>query len=73
MQDVLLMVIDCLRADHVYEKGRSYIPTIDGLREMGFSFLNTIATTTTTTPSFSNLLTGLYPFETGIRSHSVRN
>lgn len=69
-KNILLIVIDCLGADFVYEEGKAYIPTIKKLKEEGFSFLNTIASTTTTTPSFASLLTGLYPFQNGVRSHS---
>lgn len=69
-KNILLIVVDCLRADFVYEEGKAYIPTIKKLRENGYSFLNTIASTTTTTPSFASVLTGLYPFQSGVRSHS---
>ena len=70
VKNVLFIVVDCLRADFIYDSGKSHIPNISTLKEKGFSFLNTIATTTTTTPSFSSMLTGLYPFENGVRSHS---
>jgi len=69
-QNILLIIIDCLGADFVYKKGNSYIPTIDKIKKEGFFFTNTIATTTTTTPSFASFLTGLYPFQNGVRSHS---
>jgi len=68
--NILLIVVDCLRADFAYDAELSCTPTIDALRADGFSFLNTIAATSTTTPCFASLLTGLYPFEHGIRSHS---
>jgi len=68
-KNILLVVVDCLRADFIYED-KAKIPNIKLLRENGFSLLNTIASTTTTTPSFSSLLTGMYPFENGVRSHS---
>jgi len=66
--NVLLLVVDCLRADHVYEPGLAHTPAMDALRVGGFSFLNTITTNTQTTPAFGSLLTARYPFETGIRS-----
>jgi arylsulfatase A-like enzyme len=69
-KNVLLLVIDCLRADFVYEAQEAHIPNITQLRNEGYSFLNTIASTTTTTPSFASILTGLYPFEHGVRSLS---
>ncbi len=69
-KNILLIIIDCLGADFVYKDGNAFIPTIKKLKEEGYSFLNTIASTTTTTPSFASLLTGLYPFQNGVRSHS---
>lgn len=66
--NILLAVVDCLRADHVYQAGLANTPALDALRREGFSFLNTIATNTQTTPSFGSLLTGRYPFDNGIRS-----
>ena len=69
-KNILFIVIDCLGADFVYKEGKTYIPTIKKLKDNGYSFLNTIASTTTTTPSFASLLTGLYPFQSGVRSHS---
>jgi arylsulfatase A-like enzyme len=70
MKNILFIIVDCLRADYIYDPGKSHIPTINKIMKNGFSFLNTISTTSTTTPSFSSLLTGLYPFESGVRSHS---
>lgn len=70
LKNILFIVVDCLRADYIYEANKSHIPNINEIKKNGFSFLNTIATTSTTTPSFSSLLTGLYPFESGVRSHS---
>jgi len=67
-KNVLLIVIDCLRADFVYTPNVPNIPNLTNLRKRGYSFLNTIASTTTTTPSFASILTGLYPFENGARS-----
>jgi len=40
------------------------------LMEGGYSFQNTIASTSTTSPNFVSLLTALYPFESGLRSLS---
>jgi arylsulfatase A-like enzyme len=70
MQNILLIVVDCLRADFVYEPGLSHTPTLDRLNAEGFSFRNALSHSTTTTPSFSNILTGKYPFEHGVRTHA---
>jgi arylsulfatase A-like enzyme len=67
---VLFIIVDCLRSDFVYEPQKAYTPAIQKLKEDGFSFLNTIVSTSTTTPSFASLFTGLYPFEHGVRSLS---
>ncbi len=67
--NILMLVIDCLRADHVYEEGIAHIPAVRALMERGFAFRNAISTTTTTTPSFASMLTGRYPFEHGVRTH----
>jgi arylsulfatase A-like enzyme len=67
--NILLLVIDCLRADYVYEDGLAHIPAIRALMERGFCFTNTFSATTTTTPSFASLLSGRYPFEHGVRTH----
>jgi len=67
--NILFIVVDCLRADHVYGE-KAHIPTIKRLMKNGYSFLNAISSTSTTTPSFASMLTGLYPFENGVRSHS---
>ena len=69
-KNILIIVVDCLGADFIYKEGMAFTPTINKLKENGYSFLNTIASTTTTTPSFASLLTGLYPFQSGVRSHS---
>lgn len=69
-KNILFIIIDCLRADFIYEPKRAFIPNITKLKNEGFSFLNTIATTSTTVPNFVSLLTGLYPFEHGVRSQS---
>jgi arylsulfatase A-like enzyme len=69
-KNILFIIVDCLRADFIYESKRAFIPNITKLKNEGFSFLNTIATTSTTVPNFVSLFTGLYPFEHGVRSQS---
>lgn len=69
-KNILFIVVDCLRADFVYGEDKTFIPTIKKLEKNGYSFLNTISSTSTTTPSFASLLTGLYPFQNRVRSFS---
>lgn len=68
--NILLVVVDCLRADFVYQAGHARTPNLDRLVKEGFSFTRAISHATTTTPSFTNILTGRYAFEHGVRTHS---
>jgi arylsulfatase A-like enzyme len=69
--NVLFLLIDGLRADRVYDDGRTAITlAIDALRTRGTSFQQMVSTTSTTTPSVASLLTGLYPAAHGIRTLS---
>lgn len=68
-KNCLMIVIDCLRADKIFESELD-LPNISSLISEGISFDHTIASTSTTTPSFTSLLTGMYPPGHGIRSLS---
>ena len=63
MRGVLLIVIDCLRADHVscYGYDRATTPTIDALSERGVLWEQAHAASSWTKPSVASLLTGLHP------------
>lgn len=64
--NVLLLAVDSLRADAVFG---DHVPTpnIDTFAGKGTAFHQAICTTTTTTPSFSSMLTGCYPPRHGVR------
>lgn len=64
--NVFLLAIDSLRADAVFGE---HVPTpnIRRYAERGARFTQCISTTTTTTPSFSSMLTGCYPPKHGVR------
>lgn len=64
--NVFLLAIDSLRADAVFEE---HVPTpnFDAYAKRGAAFRQCICTTTTTTPSFSSILTGCYPPRHGVR------
>jgi arylsulfatase A-like enzyme len=64
--NVFMLVVDSLRADAV---NGDHIVTknFDSLAARGTSFSQAICTCTTTTPSFSSLLTGCYPPKHGVR------
>jgi arylsulfatase A-like enzyme len=64
--NVFFLVIDSLRADAVFG---DHIPTpnLDSLRARGAAFTQCVSSTTSTTPSFSSMLTGCYPPKHGVR------
>jgi arylsulfatase A-like enzyme len=64
--NVLLLVIDSLRADAVFGS-HVKTPNFDALAARGASFTQCICTCTTTTPSFSSMLTACYPPKHGVR------
>jgi len=65
--NILLIVVDCLRADHAYDRSLSRTPVLGGLIENGYAFSNTISSANCTTPSFAAILTGLTQIENGVR------
>jgi arylsulfatase A-like enzyme len=64
--NVFFLAIDSLRADAVFGE-RVATPNIDSHAQKGAAFRQAICTTTTTTPSFSSMLTGCYPPKHGVR------
>lgn len=68
---VILISIDTLRADHLsvygYTKGRT--PNIDALARDGVVFDRAYAHAPQTLPSHTSILTGLLPFEHGVRDN----
>ncbi|HEX2240735.1 MAG TPA: sulfatase [Actinomycetota bacterium] len=64
--NVFILVVDSLRADAVFGDGIA-TPNFDALARTGSAFHQCICTTTTTTPSFSSILTGCYPPKHGVR------
>ncbi|HEX9944328.1 MAG TPA: sulfatase-like hydrolase/transferase [Thermoanaerobaculia bacterium] len=70
--DVLLVTIDTLRADAVGFAGNSRVetPTLDRLAAAGRVFDDAHAHNVVTLPSHANILTGLYPYQHGVRENS---
>jgi arylsulfatase A-like enzyme len=64
--NVFFLVIDSLRADAVFGD-RVATPNFDSFAAAGTRFTQCVCTTTTTTPSFSSILTGCYPPKHGVR------
>lgn len=64
--NVFFLAIDSLRADAVFGD-RISTPTFDSFAQRGTAFTQCVSTTTSTTPSFSSMLTGCYPPKHGVR------
>ncbi|SER82528.1 sulfatase [Natrinema salaciae] len=62
MDDILLVTVDSLRADHVgwHEYERETTPNLDALAERGETFTNAFAHACSTRPSFPSILTSSY-------------
>lgn len=75
--NVVLIVIDTLRADHLgcYGYSRDTSPNLDELSEKGILFENHISPAAHTTPSFTSIFTGQHPFHHGVIAtlHAIRN
>ena len=61
--NVLIIVVDCLRADHlgIYGYKRETSPAIDSFGKEAVRFNRAITQATWTLPSITTLMTGLYP------------
>lgn len=64
--NVFFLVIDSLRADAVFGDHIT-TPNFDAFAQRGAAFHQCVCTCTTTTPSFSSMLTGCYPPKHGVR------
>ncbi len=71
VEDLVLVTIDTLRADALGFMGneRTATPTLDRLAASGWVFDNARAHNVLTLPSHANILTGLHPYEHGIRDN----
>jgi arylsulfatase A-like enzyme len=68
--NVLLIIVDTLRADHLSSYGykRPITPNIDYLATHGMAFDNAISTSSWTLPSHASMFTGLYPTSHGAQT-----
>ena len=70
-QNILLITIDTLRADALGSYGgQALTPNLDQLAGEGIRFDFAHAHAVLTRPSHTSILTGLYPYEHGVRDHS---
>ncbi len=70
--DIILVTIDTLRADSVGFAGNSGVktPFLDRMASEGVVFTNAHAQNVVTLPSHANILTGLYPYQHGVRDNA---
>ena len=71
-RDIILVTIDTTRADALGFAGntRVHTPFLDSLAAKGIVFTNAHAHNVVTLPSHINILTGLYPFQHGVRDNA---
>ena len=70
--DLVLITVDTLRADALGFAGNRLVstPTLDRLAAAGRVFPDAHAHNVVTLPSHTNILSGLYPFQHGVRENS---
>ncbi|HUP49220.1 MAG TPA: sulfatase-like hydrolase/transferase [Thermoanaerobaculia bacterium] len=70
--DIILITIDTLRADALGFAGNKRVetPFLDRLAREGVVFTNAHAHNVVTLPSHANILTGLYPYQHGVRDNA---
>jgi len=69
-RNVILLVVDSMRADHMSSNGYQLptTPSMDLLARNGAAFLATVASSSWTMPAHASLFTGLYPSSHGAYS-----
>jgi len=69
--DIILITIDTLRADSLgYSGANVKTPFLDRMAREGIEFTNAHAHNVVTLPSHTNILTGLYPYQHGVRDNA---
>jgi arylsulfatase A-like enzyme len=67
--NILLVVIDCLRADRVFDADRrAHTPNLDALAQRGTLFSHLITANSMTIPCMTTLFSGMYPNKHGVRA-----
>jgi len=71
--NVVLIVVDTLRADHlgIYGYQRDTSPNLDALARESFLYRNAISTAPWTSPAVGSILTGRYPPQIGITRQPI--
>jgi arylsulfatase A-like enzyme len=71
--NVLIVVVDSLRADRLFDGDRTCrTPNLDDFRQGATSFTKAFSVASTTTPCTTSILTGTYPFVHGVHSLAGR-
>lgn len=67
--NILLVVIDCLRADRAFDPDRTaQTPTMQALAERGALFTHLITANSMTIPCMTTMFSGMYPARHGVRA-----
>ena len=67
--NILLVVIDCLRADRAFDSDRTaQTPAMQALAERGALFTHLITANSMTIPCMTTMFSGLYPARHGVRA-----
>jgi choline-sulfatase len=71
-QNLLLITVDTLRADHLgcYGNKEVHTPNLDGIAKESLFFENAICPAPLTLPSHTSLMTGRYPYHHGVRDNA---
>jgi len=71
--NVIFLTVDTLRADHLksYGYARDTMPAIDAFMDTALVFDNAVVPRGSTRPSYTSMLTGLYPFHHGVRNNNI--
>src|SRR5471032_3140898 len=71
-RNIILITVDTTRADALGYAGNTRVstPFLDALAGRGIVFTNAHAHNVLTLPSHTNILTGLYPYQHGVRENS---
>lgn len=71
IRGIILVTVDTLRSDAPgYAGGGARTPFLDRVAAEGLAFVNAHAHNVVTLPSHANIVTGLYPYQHGIRDNS---
>lgn len=71
--NVLLITLDTTRSDRLgcYGYAKAATPNLDRLANQGLMFKNAFSSVPLTLPSHATIMTGFYPFRTGVRDNGL--